>query len=166
MHKWVCSTNKGVGRAIDKKYLQMKSPEPLVQNHNNFTEMVPMLPSSKIDQKVQLGRTTWLQELKIEISLSHIIFLRHMPIHHIPMCLDSEALWSILFIQIFRQFQNIDFCETYKQHYVRWIIVKFEQFSPSSKKILFTTTTPCNAQFQFLTAWQGINLLSKDQKLF
>ena len=31
---------KGVGRAIDKKYLQKKSPEPLVQSLNNFTEMV------------------------------------------------------------------------------------------------------------------------------
>ena len=30
------SWKKGVGRALDKKYLQMKSPEPLVQNlmHN------------------------------------------------------------------------------------------------------------------------------------
>ena len=45
---------KGVGRAIDKKYIQMKSPEPLVQNQNNFTEIFLMLPSTKIDQKVKL----------------------------------------------------------------------------------------------------------------
>ena len=49
------SAEKGVGIAIDKKYLQMESPVPLVQNQNNFTEMVLMLPSTKIDQKVQLG---------------------------------------------------------------------------------------------------------------
>ena len=46
---------KWVGRAIDKKYLQMKSPKPLVQSKNNFTEMVHMLLSTSIDQKVQLG---------------------------------------------------------------------------------------------------------------
>ena len=46
---------KGVGRAKYKKYLQMKSPEPLVQNLNNLTEMVLLLPSTKIDQKVKLG---------------------------------------------------------------------------------------------------------------
>ena len=51
-----CSAKKGAARALDKKYLQMKSPpEPLVQNQNNFAEMVLMLPSTKIDQKVQLG---------------------------------------------------------------------------------------------------------------
>ena len=37
---------KGVGRALDKKYLQMKSPAPFVQNQYNFTEMVLMLPST------------------------------------------------------------------------------------------------------------------------
>ena len=37
---------KVVGRALDKKYLQIKSPGPLVQNQNNFTEMVLMLPST------------------------------------------------------------------------------------------------------------------------
>ena len=46
---------KGVGRAIDKKYLQMKSPESLVQIQNKITELVLMLPSTKNDQKVQLG---------------------------------------------------------------------------------------------------------------
>ena len=45
---------KGVGRALDKKYLQMKS-EPLVKNRNNYTEMVLILTSTKIDQKVQFG---------------------------------------------------------------------------------------------------------------
>ena len=45
----VLLSEKRVGRAIDKKYLQMKSPEPLVQNQNNFTEMVLKLPSTKID---------------------------------------------------------------------------------------------------------------------
>ena len=38
------------GRTIDKKYLLMKSPESLVQNQNNFIEMVLLLPSTKIDQ--------------------------------------------------------------------------------------------------------------------
>ena len=33
----------------------MKFPEPLVQNENDLAEMVLMLPSTKIDQKVQLG---------------------------------------------------------------------------------------------------------------
>ena len=49
------SALKGVGRAIDKKYLQMKSPELHFQNENDFTEMVLMLPSTQIDQKVRLG---------------------------------------------------------------------------------------------------------------
>ena len=42
----LCSAQKGVGRALDKKYLQMKSSEPLVQNQNKFTELFLMLPSS------------------------------------------------------------------------------------------------------------------------
>ena len=33
----VLIAEKGVGRALDKKYLQMNSPEPLVQNQKNFT---------------------------------------------------------------------------------------------------------------------------------
>ena len=37
---------KGVGRDLEKKYLQMKSPESPVQNQDNFTEMVLMLPST------------------------------------------------------------------------------------------------------------------------
>ena len=41
----VRSAEKGVGRALDKKYLQMKYPGPLVQNQN-FSEMVLMLPST------------------------------------------------------------------------------------------------------------------------
>ena len=53
-HKWFCIAEKGVDRAIDKKYLQMKS-EPLVQNQNYITDMVLMLPSTKIDHRVQLG---------------------------------------------------------------------------------------------------------------
>ena len=53
--KWFCSAKKGAARALDKKYLQMKSPEPLVRNQNNFTEMVLMLPSTKIDQMVHFG---------------------------------------------------------------------------------------------------------------
>ena len=66
---------KGVDRALDKKYLQMKSPEPLVQNQNNSTEIVLILSSSWINQKVQLGWTTWLPELKIEISFKSYISL-------------------------------------------------------------------------------------------
>ena len=47
---------EGAARALDKKYLQMKSPpETLVHNSNNFTEMVLIFSSTKIDQKVQLG---------------------------------------------------------------------------------------------------------------
>ena len=42
----VCCDEKGVSRALDKKYLQTKSPEPLVQKQNNFTEMVLKLPST------------------------------------------------------------------------------------------------------------------------
>ena len=53
--QWGFLADKGVGRDIDKKYLQMRSPEPLIQNQNNFTEMVFMLPSTKIDQKFELG---------------------------------------------------------------------------------------------------------------
>ena len=52
---WFRRKTKGGGRALDKKYLQMKYPEPLVQNQNNFAEIVLMLPSTEIDQKVHLG---------------------------------------------------------------------------------------------------------------
>ena len=48
----IAQPEKGAARALDNKYLQMKY-EPLVQNQNNFTEVV-VLPSTKIDQKVQL----------------------------------------------------------------------------------------------------------------
>ena len=48
-------TEKGVGRALDKKYLQMKSPELLVQNPNNFAEMVLMLPSTKLIRRFSLA---------------------------------------------------------------------------------------------------------------
>ena len=44
------------------------SPEPLVQNQNDFTEMVLILPSAKIDKKVQAGGTILLPELNIEIT--------------------------------------------------------------------------------------------------
>ena len=38
------------------RYLQTTfAPEPLVQIKNYFTEMFLMLPSTKIDQKVQFG---------------------------------------------------------------------------------------------------------------
>ena len=46
LRKLFLFAEKGVGRAQDKKYLQMKSPEPLLQNQNNFIEMVLMLPSA------------------------------------------------------------------------------------------------------------------------
>ena len=55
LHQGFCSAEKGAARDLDNSYLQMKSPEPLVQNQNNFTEMVLILSSTKIDQKVQLG---------------------------------------------------------------------------------------------------------------
>ena len=37
---------KGVGRALDKKYFRMEFPKPLVQNQNNFTEIIIRLPST------------------------------------------------------------------------------------------------------------------------
>ena len=43
----VLLSGKRVGRAIDNKYLQMKSPEPLVQNQNSFTEIVSSCPLPK-----------------------------------------------------------------------------------------------------------------------
>ena len=43
----VLLSGKRVGRAIDKKYLQMKSPEPLVQKQNNFKEIVSSCPLPK-----------------------------------------------------------------------------------------------------------------------
>ena len=55
LHKWIRSTEKEVGRALDKTYLQMKSPEPLARNQKNFTELVLMLSSSKIDLAEQHG---------------------------------------------------------------------------------------------------------------
>ena len=55
LHKCFFSAEKRIGRAIDKRYLQIISPEPQFQNHNNFTEMVLKLPSAKTDQKAQLG---------------------------------------------------------------------------------------------------------------
>ena len=42
----VSSAEKGVGRDIDRKYLQTKYPERLLQNQNNLTEMVLMFPST------------------------------------------------------------------------------------------------------------------------
>ena len=47
-----------VGRALDKKYFHMKSPDPLVQNQNNFTEMVLILPSPQIDQLNNMATRT------------------------------------------------------------------------------------------------------------
>ena len=92
LHKWVCLAEKRVGIALDKKYLQMKNPEPLVQNQNNFTEMILMLPSTLIDQKFQLGRTTRLPELKIEISFKSY----HWPLNHLLMCQDKGARSRVL----------------------------------------------------------------------
>ena len=59
---------KGAAIPLDKK----SPPEPLVQIQNNFTKMFLQMPSTKIDQNVQFGWTTWLPELKKEISLNHI----------------------------------------------------------------------------------------------
>ena len=39
-------------RALDRKYLKITSPEPLVPIQNNFTEMFLKIPSTKIDQNV------------------------------------------------------------------------------------------------------------------
>ena len=49
-------TEQGVGRAIDKKYLQMIFPEQLVQNQNNFTEMFLMFAFTKVAQMGLLRR--------------------------------------------------------------------------------------------------------------
>ena len=46
--------NKRVARAPDKKYLKITSPESLVQIQNNFTELLLMMPSTKIAQMVPL----------------------------------------------------------------------------------------------------------------
>ena len=48
--------------------LKATSLKPLAQVHNNFTEMVFIMPSTKIAQMVLLLKTKWLPELKIEIS--------------------------------------------------------------------------------------------------
>ena len=92
LQKWFCSAKKGVSRALDRKYLQMQSPEPLVQNQNNFTERFLMLPFTKIDQKVQLGWTAWLPELKIEISLNHI--------NHISLATGQYIIYSYARTQV------------------------------------------------------------------
>ena len=46
LQNWLCSAEKRVDRALDKKYIQMKSPEPLIQNNNIFTEMVLIMFST------------------------------------------------------------------------------------------------------------------------
>ena len=53
-------------------------------------------------------------------------------------------------IRIFWAIKKIFFVKLiyHKQHYIRRIIVRFEQFSPSRKNFI-TTLTPWNAQFQF-----------------
>ena len=53
-----------VTRAVDKNYLQMTSPELLVQIQNNFTELFLIMSSSKIAQMVSLYPTKWLQEIQ------------------------------------------------------------------------------------------------------
>ena len=63
----------------------MKSfPEPLVQNQNNFTDMFLMLPSTKIDRRLN-NMTT--RAKKRTIFKSNI--LSHRPIHHLLICQDS-----------------------------------------------------------------------------
>ena len=46
---------KGDLQSSRNKYLQMKSPEPLVQNQKKITEMVLKLPSTQVDQKFSLA---------------------------------------------------------------------------------------------------------------
>ena len=55
----------------------------LVQIQNNFTEMFLMMPSTKIDQNIQLGWTT-----KHRNIFKWYLF-SHRPIHHLLMCQDS-----------------------------------------------------------------------------
>ena len=52
IEKMVLLQPKRAAKALDKKCLQITSPEPLVQIQNNVTEMSLVLPSTKIDQKV------------------------------------------------------------------------------------------------------------------
>ena len=51
------------------EYLQMKSPEAKVQNQNNFTGVVLMLSSTKIDQKVN----AWLNNTATRAKNRNII---------------------------------------------------------------------------------------------
>ena len=96
---------KGICRALDKKYPRMKSPAQLVQNLNNFTEMVLMLPSTVIDQKVQLGWTTRLPELEIEISFKSYHILLATGQYIIYSCASTpgpSCLNKILYTQFVR----------------------------------------------------------------
>ena len=90
---------KEVAIALDKKYLQIKSPEPLVQNQNNFSEMVLMLPSTKIDQKVQLGCTTWVPKLKIEISLNQLANTSSAHVPGLRLAIQGPRALLLLFFQ-------------------------------------------------------------------
>ena len=46
-------------RALDKKSFKQHLPESLVQIQNNFTELVLMMPSTKIAQFYQRARLKW-----------------------------------------------------------------------------------------------------------
>ena len=48
---------KGASPELLDKKCRQTSPEPMVQIHNNFTEMFLMIPSTKIAQRVGLHQT-------------------------------------------------------------------------------------------------------------
>ena len=52
------SINRRAARALDKK-----SPEPMAQIQKNFTELILIIPSTKIAQMVPLCWTKGLSEL-------------------------------------------------------------------------------------------------------
>ena len=57
MHKWFRLTEHWTARALDKKCLETTYPtDPMVQIHNVFTKMFPMMSSTKMTQMFQ--RTT------------------------------------------------------------------------------------------------------------
>ena len=99
---------KGLGRALDKKYLQMKSSEPLVQNKKK---------SQKWSSCCHLLNSAWLNNMatraKIEIYFKsfHIsIATVKRPIHHLVMCQDSgERSRALLFLVIRHNFMTSSF---------------------------------------------------------
>ena len=77
LHKWFCSAEQKGARVPDKKYLKKASPpESLVRIQNNFTEVLLIVPSTKIAQINQIRLTKVQPELQIRN-----IFKRHFQNH-------------------------------------------------------------------------------------